>query len=278
MKSVYSFSTYAMVALTAALLVSVTADTTHADDETATAAYNTAKALFEKRGNFNAADMDLALEKLTVAGDEADSDEIKYDALVLKSRVYYWKGAHKDDDASRVTLYWNGVESAEQAQSYGDFAEAPYFEAANLGRWAEAYGIVQAIVFKKAHRRMMAALDKAIAAKTRDGKAGKTYDGYGPHRAYGRLWHKLPGIYGGSRTKALVDLELAVANSNDYVLNMAYLADALFDGGSSEERTRAKTMLNEVLAKDATAFNPERVAESKEELVIAKKIRESMGN
>ena len=267
-----------LLALGLSALIATTASlTVRADDETATNLLTEAKGLYEKRAALGD-EIDTALTKLDAALDAADSDEIKFDVNVMKSRCFYWKGAHKTDEESRVTLYWNGVEAAQEAANYGEWAEAGYYEAINLGRWAEAYGIVRAIVFKKAHRKMMNALDRAIAAKTRDGAAGETLDGFGPHRAYGRLWHKLPGIYGGSRTKALEDLEASYKGAPNFVLNVTYYADALFDGGSSEQKAQAKSMLDELLKQDPQTFNTSRTPETIDEFKIAADTRQSMGN
>lgn len=273
--------------LMTALAVQSFGFTAHASDDSAKALMTQARAAFAMRatpGKANEA-IDLA-EK---AAKEADSDDMKYDSLIMQSRSYYWMGGHGEGGNSKENTYNLGVKAALAAvEVNSDYAEGHYFNAINLGRWAEAYGIVKAIVIKGAHRWMMTALEKCYDAKSfyekdSDGEplAGDMVDGSGPRRAYGRLWQKLPGVYGGSRSKALGEYETAVANGPQVALNTVYYAETLFSGGGSSEQMKAKELLDALIAKitkDPAGFNPVRAPETADELVEAKSLRHSMGN
>lgn len=274
--------------LMTALAVQSFGFTVHASDDSAKALMTQARASFEMRATSGKAQEALELAK-KAASESGVSDDTKYDALIMQARSYYWMGGHDEGGDSKENTHNKGINVALEAIKLNDtYAEGYYFNAINVGRWAEAYGIVKAIVFKKAHRWMMSALDSAYEAKSfyekdADGNplAGDMIDGSGPRRAYGRLWQKLPGIYGGSRSKALEEYEVAVTNGPQVALNTVYYADTLFNGGSAAEQAKAKSLLDALIAKvekDPAGFNPVRAAETADELVQAKDLRKTMGN
>lgn len=281
------FNATSLTLMTALAVQSFSGSIAHASDESAKALMEKARAAFAMRGTSgNAAE---ALSLAEKAGKEAESDDLKYDALIMQSRSYYWMGGHGEGGDSKENTYNKGVNAAVAATKLNpDYAEGHYFNAINLGRWAEAYGIVKAIVIKGAHRWMMTALEKCYDAKSfyevdADGEplAGDMIDGSGPRRAYGRLWQKLPGVYGGSRSKALGEYETAVTNGPQVALNTVYYAEALYNGGGAAEQSKAKELLDALIAtvsKDPAGFNPARAPETADELVEAKSLRHSMGN
>ncbi|MFZ9596616.1 MAG: hypothetical protein ACO3A2_11135 [Bdellovibrionia bacterium] len=229
--------------------------------------FESAKVHFEMREDISR--VDLALIELETAEQMTSDADLKYDILILSSRTYYWRGLHESDKNIRKETFSAGMQKAEAAKKLNDdFAEAYYYAGINLARWAETNGMV-ASLGKKGE--FIANMEGAINRRTRQGEDGESIDGYGPRRTLGRMYKKLPGIFGGSREKSLNELEYAVENTNragkKVVLNVVFLADTLLDRGSQAERNRAHQLLREISLEDpADLMNPSYIPENKEDL------------
>jgi hypothetical protein len=237
----------------------------------AQALFDSAKANFAARQDL--ARNETAIRELQQAEAVAQDSNLKYDILVLSARAHYWKGMHQNDNASRKVTFGAGQQKAEAAKKVNDdYAEAYYFAGINLARWAEANGIIESLSRKS---ELVANMEGAMDRDTRAGEAGESIDGYGPRRTLGRMYKKLPGIFGGSREKSLRELEVAVNRTNTpgkvVALNVVYFADTLLDGGSDADKARARSLLTDLVNKgaDPRSLNPDRVPETVEELRLA---------
>ncbi len=82
-------------------------------------------------------------------------------------------------------------------------AEAHYTSAINMGKWAEARGVLASLGQwgnMKMHLDAVLANDETVAS-------------YGAYRTLGRAWLKLPFTHGGSKKKSLRDLQYAYENT-----------------------------------------------------------------
>lgn len=242
-----------------------------ADTDPAQKAYDDAKAKYASRSETTIAPIDEALDILAKAEGTAKTDELNYDILILEARAFYFKGVHSgDDNKTKMLLFNSGQAKADAAEAITqDYSEAPYYAGINLGRWAEANGIIASLTKVSA---LKAYMNNAISTdrKTRDGKPAATIDGYGPNRVFGRMYQKLPFFAGGSRSKAIDYYTKAVAGAPNLALNTVYLADILIHGGSNADKAEATKKLNQ-LKVDAQnpAYNPDRILETNEELQMA---------
>lgn len=236
--------------------------------------YKEAVALYDQRADL--AKVGAAVQLLDAAAKEATDEALKYRILVLHSQCIYWQGTHTKDETQKVAVFDAGRAKADEARKVnGDWAEAYYQYAINLGRWAEANGVMQSL-FKK--KELIDTLAAIFERDTSDGQPGDTYCEYGADRVLGRLYFKLPPFAGGSLEKAMKHLSRAYLKGKNNGTNIIYYAEALFASG---EKDKARQALDEFIAaatQDPKAFNPTRVPETVEELDDAKRLRKEMGN
>jgi len=256
----------------AGFLFSLPAVTAKADDKAAQDKLLQATELFKQRTD--AAKVTEALTLLEAAAKESATDEVAYDVTMYQCRVLYWKGLHTAGDANKITIHDSGVQLAEKGKTlFPDYAEAFYWKAAHLGRWAEAKGIIQSLSKKK---EIMDTLEAIFELNTKDGKPGEEYEGHGADRILGRLYFKLPSFAGGSLATSLKHLEQAFTKSPDIALNTVWYAESL--GSDAAQKAKAKQILDELLKKDPNTLNLNRIPETNEEFADAKKLRAELGS
>jgi|GEM_PF-851801 len=269
------FRNLALMVSTLALMFSVLhASPVRADDAEARVLMEQGNALWDKR--LDLTQVQPALDKFTAAVATATDSLLKYDLSVKISNAYYYQGLFARTDNDKMAIHDKGMAAANVAKALSDdYAEAYYFYAINLGRWALAKGVLASLQRKG---ELIKSAENAIERVARDGTDGEAYDGYGPHRVLGRMYFKLPGFAGGSRDKALKAFELAYVKAPIQALNVVYLAEALNDG-SAADKARARKLLDDMLAfeRSPETFNAARIPETVYEFGEARQLRREMG-
>ncbi len=261
-------------ALTLSLLMGLLATSlpARADDKSAATKLADAIALYNSRTD--AAKVTQALALIKAAITEATSDEVKYDLMMLQCKVLYWKGTHTTGDANKITIHDEAKQTADAAKALlPDYADAFYWSAAHLGRWAEAKGIIASLSKKN---EIMKTLEAIFELNTRAGDAGETLEGFGPDRILGRLYFKLPGFAGGNLATSIKHLDVSYTKGPQIALNMVWYAESLA-GGNASQKAKAKQILDEMLAKDPNTLNLDRVPETIEEFKDARTLRTQLG-
>jgi hypothetical protein len=266
-----NFRSFSVLALVAAM---TGASVARAGDEAqARALLAQAEAKYAQRGA-NLAPTNEAAALLKQAEGLAEQTNTKYDIKILLSRCLYWKGMHVDGKDAKMAAFEESYTKAEQAKTVADFAEAYYYYAISLGRWAEAKGVLASLGRKdELIRNVNGALDR----DTRTGDLGETLDGHGPDRTLGRMYFKLPGFAGGSHTSAIRHLKNATDAAPGHSLNHVYYAETLYDG-NAQEKAQGCRMIRELLTKNPDEMGRElnRVAETREEFEQARKLLSEM--
>lgn len=253
-----------------ALVLSVAAP---AFAEDAQSLYDQAVAKYEERADLAKNQEVISLTERAQGMAEEGGDLI-YNIRILRVRAIYWKAMNVTTIEDKKTFFGQAMDLAkEAAANAADYAEAPYYAAISLGRWAEANGVLASL---SRAPELMGFCRDAVERITFEGELGETVDFYGPARTLGRVYFKLPGFAGGSTEKARQYLEQAVANAPSHVLNVVYLAEVL-NGGNTADKARARSMLDALLAKTPEQINPARLPEMVEELRLARELRASMG-
>lgn len=261
-------------ALPVFLISAVAQNVAFADDETVQKGLQDAKAEFEKRSATNPQPIDKAIAILNGLEGQADDSDLNYDVLILESRAIYWKGEHTADDTQRANIHADGQVKADAAKKVNDaYAEAYYYAGINLARWAEAKGILESLGRKD---ELVAYMNQTLNHNTRDDKSGETIDGYGPNRVFGRMYFKLPVIFGGSIEQSKKYLKKGFENAKDLALNVVYYAETLNSSSDTSEQALAKKILDEMLAIDENSYNPSRLPENHEEFELGRKLRAQM--
>lgn len=260
MSSSKLFSAFALGGLALA-----SASLAHADDSSTQ--YTQAVTAYNNRTSPDSVTQGLQL--LTQAETTVADDDAKYDILILESRLYYWQGDHLTDNDAKLASFTSGMDAATRAKAVdGDYSDAFYCYAANLGDWALAKGVLASLSRKQ---ELLDNLNAALnAVSTHSGSAAETYDAYGPDRALGRTYFKLPTLAGGSLSESIKHLSKAYSAAPTDSKNILYYAESL-SYGTNDQKTLAKQLLTALAAvTDPAAFDPTRAPETTEDIEAAK--------
>ena len=138
-----------------------------------------------------------------------------FEASWKLARACYWIGTQGADAKRRAALE-QGVKAGEQAVGLAPTRpDGHFWLAANMGALAESYGLRQGLKYRG---RIREALERVLAIDPAwlQGSAD---------RALGRWYFKVPGLFGGSRSKARTHLEKALSYHPQSTLTLLFLAD-----------------------------------------------------
>lgn len=224
------------------------------------------KELFSQRNSDNTRMMDAVRIFREVISKSDDSD-LQFDAAIFISRTYYWIGTHSSTKDARLSAFESGYQAATLAARYdSSYAEAPYYYAINLARWAKTKGILESLDRKE---ELIAKLNETLSKDTREFENGRTLDSYGPDRVFGKMYHALPFFSGGDHELAIEHIRRAYESTPAELqipANVLYYAEILQDGDSSEEELACR-LLKENKDKSPEDFNAEKIPESRDELL-----------
>jgi tetratricopeptide (TPR) repeat protein len=164
------------------------------------------------------------------------------------ARACYWLGTHQADLNGRRALE-RGVSAGESAiRLASNRAEGHFWLAANMGRLAESFGIVQALKYRG---RIKDEFERVLVIDP-------TWQGGSADAALGQWYATVPRVFGGSRPKAEQHLRLALGHDANNTSALSFLAEMLAADGRSDE---ARVLLRRVV--DAP-FDPEWAPEDRE--------------
>lgn len=152
------------------------------------------------------------------------SDEIQrspgnFDAAWKLARVCYWLGSHAPEKDRRAFIE-RGIAAAGQAiRVSADRPEGHFWSAATMGALAENFGLRAGLKYRKPIREELEAvlrLDPAFMRGSAD-------------RALGRYYFKVPGLMGGSKTRAEQHLRASLTYDPDSTISRYFLAELLVD-------------------------------------------------
>ncbi|ADK83448.1 conserved hypothetical protein [Desulfarculus baarsii DSM 2075] len=183
-----------------------------------------------------------------------------YEAAWKLARAYYRVGEKGPKDAQEAT-FEKSVNAAKKATEINpDDPMGHYWLGVAYGKYGSAKGITKSLSLVDPIKEEM----NFVISKDPKFEQG------GPQRVLGRLYFKLPGLFGGDNDKAIEYLQEAVKIGPNYYLNQVYLAEALAEDGQDD---KAKAMLQEVIAAQAPAGMEPEMADWKAE---AQKVLDDM--
>lgn len=175
---------------------------------------------------------------------------------------YYYLGRFTDDKQRKMELFTKGKEWGEEAVKRNpQSAGAHYWLAANLGKWAQAHGVMKSLKSKGEIE------SNLLEVKQID----PTYYYGGADRILGRMYYELPKILGGGKKKAEEHLRASLKIAPDYSMTLVFLAELLADSGRKDE---AKTVLQKLMGSQAM---PGFERELKDDQAEGKKLLEKLG-
>ncbi|BEQ16649.1 TRAP transporter TatT component family protein [Desulfoferula mesophila] len=141
------------------------------------------------------------------------------------SRTQYWVGMHAPKE-QKLAIFQSGVDAAKQAIAINPKSlPGHYWLGVNYGVYGSAKGIMESLSLVDPIKNEMAAVIEL----------DPNYEAGGPYRVLGRLYYKLPGLFGGDNEKAIEYLQTAVKKGPHRYINQIYLAEVYFDEDKGHE-------------------------------------------
>jgi hypothetical protein len=176
------------------------------------------------------------------------ADPRSFDAAWKLARADYWLGGHADE-RERKDFLEAGIAAGRAAAALEPRRpEGHFWIAANMGALAESYGLRAGLKYRKPIKEELEtvlAIDPAFQAGSAD-------------RALGRWYFKVPGLFGGSNTRAEEHLRASLTYDPHSTVTHYFLAELLID---EHRKEAARAELQQVI--DAP-FNPEWAPEDRD--------------
>lgn len=205
------------------------------------------------------ADLAKAKSALAKLEEALAAKEDAYSVYWRMARVEYWIGDHTADNDAKKLIFSQGIEHSKKAIELSpDKADGHFWLGVCYGVYGEAKGVLKSLKLVKpikAEMRRVLEIDPA-------------YDRGGADRVLGRVFHEVPGLFGGSEKTSLEHLLKAVEYGPRVGLNLLYLADTYV---SLDRIDDARKTLESILTLEAL---PDLVPETAEEQAQA---RERLG-
>jgi hypothetical protein len=200
-------------------------------------------ALYRDRENLASARQAAAIWDARVKANATDF----YSRWTLAS-AYYWLGGRGPQEGRKADLE-RGIAAADSAIALRtDRPEGYFWKAANMGALAESFGVRQGIKYRGAIREALETVLR-LDAGFQQGSAD---------RALGRWYFKVPGLFGGSKTKSEEHLRKSLTYNPNSHASRFFLAETLF---AMNRDADAREELKKVLA---APIDPEWAAEDRE--------------
>jgi cytochrome c-type biogenesis protein CcmH/NrfG len=170
-------------------------------------------------------DLAKAREAATIWADRLRTNPKDFEAAWKLGRARYWLGTHAPE-AERKALLESGIEAGRTAATLEPKRPEGYFWiAANMGALAESFGLRQGLKYRgdiKDNLLTVLKLDPAFQKGSAD-------------RALGRWYFKVPGLFGGSKTKSEDHLRKSLTYDPNSTASRYFLAETLLDAGKKND-------------------------------------------
>ncbi len=225
-----------LATLTAALLLALAASA----QALASEMMDQAAVLYSQR-----AEAGKAQQAADVYGKVLQGDPKNEEAAWRRSQALYWAGTHAPEK-EQVGILEKAVEAAKQAVAINPQSlPGHYWLGVCYGVYGKAKGIMKSLALVDPIKEEMAFVTKA--------KPG--YEEGGAYRVLGRLYFKLPGLAGGSNSKAVENLKKSVELGPQRWINHLYLAEVYL---ATDKKAEAQALLKQIIAGPAqTGLEPE---------------------
>ena len=241
-----------------------------------------AQRYYQQRGE-NAENAKKAADLYQELAQQENDPTAKAILNIQASQAIYFYASNQEAKEDRKRLHEKGFQVADTAvvaltggDSYSDtpldpaqssnLARAHYFSAINMGKWAQARGILASL---DQWKHMKKHLDAIL-------KNDETVEDYGVYRTYGRSYMKLPKTHDGSKEKSEESLKTAYDNTLHSDLETStcttttlYYLDILAKRDNADvfcEVYDGLNTLREASPEELKGLNPNRVPENQRNL------------
>ena len=205
-------------------------------------------------------DLDSARRAESIWAQRLANNPKDFESAWKLARARYWLGGHALD-ADRKLVLESGIAAGRAAVAIdANRPEGHFWIAANMGALAESFGMRQGLKYRgdiKSALLTVLKLDPGFQQGSAD-------------RALGRWYYKVPGLFGGSKTKAEEHLRRSLTYAPNSTASRFFLAETLLDSGRRED---ARAELQRVL--DAP-LDPDWTPEDREFKEKARKLLNSL--
>jgi tetratricopeptide (TPR) repeat protein len=193
-------------------------------------------------------DLTSARRAAAIWGDRSTKDPNDFESAWKLARALYWLGGHAAQE-ERKKLLEDGIAAGRRAVAASpDKAEGHFWIAANMGALAESHGLRQGLKYRGDIRAALLTVLK-IDPAFQQGSAD---------RALGRWYYKVPGLFGGSKTKSEEHLRKSLTYNANSTASLYFLAETLIDlDRDAEARETLQKVLDAPLDPDWTPEDKE---------------------
>jgi len=185
-----------------------------------------------------------------------------FDVLVKNLQAMYYVGDNTAASAEKQKIFKQAMEICKKAVALRpDRVEGHYWLGVHTGSYGEARGVLKSLFLKND---IIRAMNRAIAI---DG----AYENGGAYCVLGRLYYKVPGLFGGSNKKSRQHLEKCRQIAPKSSVNLVFLAETYW---ALDEEQLAIQALEELLAMEPDPqWIPETEKDKKEGARLLKKYK-----
>jgi tetratricopeptide (TPR) repeat protein len=162
-------------------------------------------------------DLASARQAAAIWTDRLQKNSRDFEAAWKLARARYWLGGHVPSNEQKATLE-HGIEAGRTAATLEpNRPEGHFWIAANMGALAESFGVGQGMKYRGEIKKELLAvlkLDPAFQQGSAD-------------RALGRWYFKVPGLFGGSKTKSEEHLRNSLTYNPNSTASHFFLAETL---------------------------------------------------
>jgi tetratricopeptide (TPR) repeat protein len=143
-----------------------------------------------------------------------------YEALIKNAQAMYYIGDNSGSNDEKLKIFKQAMEICKKAIAlHSDRVEGHYWLGVHTGSYGEARGVLKSLFLKND---IISEMNKSIAI---DG----SYEGGGAYCVLGRLYFKVPGLFGGSNKKSRLNLEKCREIAPKNSTNLLFLAETYWD-------------------------------------------------
>jgi tetratricopeptide (TPR) repeat protein len=139
-----------------------------------------------------------------------------YEALIKNAKIMYYVGDTSGNKGDKLKIFKQAMELAKRMISLRpNGVEGHYWLGVHTGMYGETRGVLKSLFLKND---IISEMNKSVAI---DG----SYENGGAYCVLGRLYFKVPGLFGGSNKKSRLNLEKCRAIAPKNSTNLLFLAE-----------------------------------------------------
>ncbi|MDD8012399.1 MAG: TRAP transporter TatT component family protein [Acidobacteriota bacterium] len=214
-------------------------------------------ALYARRGEAGMAGQALAKYQEALALSPGS-----FEALIKNAQALYYVGDNSASGSEKQKIFKQGMDICKKAVALRpDRVEGHYWLGVHTGSYGEARGVLKSLFLKND---IIDAMNRSIAI---DG----AYENGGAYCVLGRLYFKVPGLFGGSKKKSRQNLEKCLQLGPKSSVGRLFLAETYW---ALDEKELAIRTLEELLAMEPDpSWVPETEKDKKEGAKLLEKYK-----